>query len=36
MTERLDAVYGSAGGEALDEAWLDAGLEVLRRTEWEE
>jgi hypothetical protein len=36
VTERLDAVYGSAGGEALDEAWLDAGLEVLRRTEWEE
>jgi hypothetical protein len=36
VTERLDVVYGSAGGEALDQAWLDAGLELLRRTEWEE
>jgi hypothetical protein len=36
VTERLDAVYGAVKGEALDQAWLDAGLEVLRRVEWEE
>jgi metal-responsive CopG/Arc/MetJ family transcriptional regulator len=36
VTERLDAVYGTAGADSLDEAWLEAGLEVLRRAEWEE
>jgi hypothetical protein len=36
VTERLDAVYGGAKGEALDRDWLDAGLEVLRRVESED
>jgi hypothetical protein len=34
VTKRLDAVYGAAGRDALDQAWLDAGLEVLRRVGW--
>jgi hypothetical protein len=35
VTERLDAVYGAAKGDAVDRAWIDAGLDVLRRVEWE-
>jgi len=36
VTERLNAVYGSAGADAVDQAWLDAGLDMLRQVEWEE
>ncbi len=36
VTERLDAVYGAAKGDAGDQTWLEAGLDVLRRVEWEE
>jgi hypothetical protein len=36
VTERLDVVYGTATGTPLDRVWLDAGLNVLRRVEWEE
>jgi hypothetical protein len=32
----LDAVYGAAKGDAIDQTWLDAGLDVLRRVEWED
>lgn len=35
VTERLDAVYGSGQSEP-DAAWLAAGLETLRRVEWED
>ncbi len=36
VTQRLDAVYGAAEPDAEDREWLEAGLEVLRRVEWEE
>jgi hypothetical protein len=36
VTERLDAVYGVREGDAADQTWLDAGLDVLRRVEWED
>jgi hypothetical protein len=36
VAERLDAVYSRAPGDAFDRAWLDAGLDVLRRVEWED
>jgi hypothetical protein len=36
VTERLDAVHSRAPGDAFDRAWLDAGLDVLRRVEWED
>ena len=36
VTERLNAVYGTAQGEVSDPAWLGAGLDVLRRVEWED
>lgn len=36
VTERLDAVYGAPGGDTDDREWLEAGLEALRRVEWEE
>jgi len=36
VTERLDAVHGAARGDAVDQTWLDVGLDVLRRVEWEE
>jgi predicted transcriptional regulator len=36
VTDRLDAVYGAIEGDAADRTWLDAGLDVLRRVEWEE
>jgi hypothetical protein len=36
VTERLDAVYRGTGGDADDREWLEAGLEALRRVEWEE
>ena len=36
VTERLNAVHGAGKGESSDPAWLDAGLAVLRRAEWED
>ncbi len=36
VTQRLDAVYGATEPDAEDREWLEAGLEVLRRAEWEE
>ncbi len=36
VTDRLDAVYGAMKSEGDERAWLDAGIEVLRRAEWEE
>ncbi len=36
VTERLDAVYGATRGDSDDREWLEAGLEALRRVEWEE
>jgi antitoxin MazE6 len=36
VTDRLDAVYGAIEEDAADRTWLDAGLDVLRRVEWEE
>jgi hypothetical protein len=36
VTERLNAVYGAAKGEPSDPEWLAAGLDVLRRVEWED
>ena len=36
VTEQLDAVYSKAPGDAFDRAWLDAGLDGLRRVEWED
>jgi hypothetical protein len=36
VTERLNAVYGAGKGESPDPAWHEAGLEVLRRVEWED
>jgi antitoxin MazE6 len=36
VTDRLDAVYGAIEGDEADRTWLDAGLDVLRRVEWEE
>jgi hypothetical protein len=35
VTERLDAVYGGGQVES-DAGWLAAGLEALRRVEWED
>ena len=34
VTRQLDRVYGAAGSDALDVAWQEACLEVLRRVEW--
>jgi hypothetical protein len=34
VTKRLDAVHGAAGRDALDQLWLHAGPEALRRVEW--
>jgi hypothetical protein len=36
VTDRLNAVYGAGKGEPPDPAWLEAGLDVLRRAEWED
>jgi metal-responsive CopG/Arc/MetJ family transcriptional regulator len=36
VTERLNAVYANNKRTRPDEAWLAHGLDVLRRTEWEE
>jgi hypothetical protein len=36
VTERLNAVHGASKGESSDPAWLDTGLAVLRRAEWED
>ena len=36
VTERLDAVYGLTKDDTGDREWLEAGLEGLRRVEWEE
>jgi hypothetical protein len=36
VTERLNAVYGGAQADLPDPAWLGAGVDVLRRGEWED
>jgi hypothetical protein len=36
VTERLNAVYGTAKGEASDPACVTAGLDALRRVEWKD
>ncbi len=36
VTDRLNAVHGAGKGESPDPGWLEAGLDVLRRAEWED
>jgi hypothetical protein len=36
VTDRLNAVYGAGKGESPDPAWVETGLDVLRRSEWED
>lgn len=36
VTDRLNAVYGAGKGDSPDPKWLEAGLDVLRRAEWED